>query len=65
METLLYFYGETNIDHQLRNGLFAHRRIRSVVERVEFNSVSCINLKGQWYAITVVNVHALIGIEGQ
>ena len=41
-------------------GFFVHHRIVSAVKRVEFVSdrMSCIVLRGRWWNIIVLNVHA-------
>jgi exonuclease III len=54
-----FFYGKTNENHELGTGFFVHKRIISVVKRVEFISdrMSCIILRGCWCNI-ILNVHA-------
>jgi exonuclease III len=59
-EDYTFFYGHGNGDHQLGAGFFVHKRIVSAVRRVEFISdrMSYIILRGCWYNIIVLNVHA-------
>jgi exonuclease III len=59
-EDYMFFYGKRNEDHQLGTGFFVHKRIMSVVRRVEFVSdwMSYIILRGCWCNITVLNEHA-------
>ena len=55
-----FFYGKGKEDHQLGTGYFVHHRIVLAFKRVEFVSyrMSYIVLRGHWYIIIVLRVHA-------
>jgi hypothetical protein len=59
-EDYTFFYGQGNGDNQLGTGFFVHKRIASAVRRVEFISdrMSYIILRGRWWNIIALNVHA-------
>jgi hypothetical protein len=55
-----FFYGKGNEHHELGTGFFVHKRIMLAVKWLEFVSdrMSYIILRGRWYNIIVLNVHA-------
>jgi exonuclease III len=59
-EEYTLFYGAGNVDHQLGTGFLCNKKILPAVRRVEFVSdrMTYIILRGRWYNIIVIKVHA-------
>jgi hypothetical protein len=55
-----FYYRKWNENHELGTGFFVHKRIISAVKSVECVSdwMSYIILRGCWFHIIVLNVHA-------
>jgi hypothetical protein len=55
-----FFYEKGNENRELGTGVFVHKRITSAVKRVEFvnDRMLYIILRGRWFHIIVLNVHA-------
>jgi hypothetical protein len=57
-QTYFFFYGNNNVNHHLGTGYFLHKRIISVVKRVEFISNRMSYFILHWCDIIVLNVYA-------
>jgi hypothetical protein len=55
-----FFSGKRNENHELGTDSFVHNKIMSAFKRVEFISdrMSYIIVRGRWFHIIVLNVHA-------
>jgi hypothetical protein len=56
----IHFYRKGNNNNKLGTGVYLHKRIISAVKRVEFvnDRMLFIVLRGRWFHIVVLNVHA-------
>jgi exonuclease III len=66
-EDFTFFCGQGNGDHRLGTAFCIHKRIISADRRVDFISdrMSYIILRGRWYNIIVLNVHAWCEDKGE
>ena len=57
---IFFFYGKGNENHRLGTEFLVHHRLVSTVKRGEYatDRLSYIVLRGRWYNIIVLNVHA-------
>jgi hypothetical protein len=55
-----FFCGKGNKNHELGTRFFVHKRVMSAVKRAEFVSdrMSYILLRGCWFHVIVLDVHA-------
>jgi hypothetical protein len=55
-----FFYRRGNKNHELRTSFPVHKRITLAVKRIKIvtDGMSYIIVRGSWYDITILNVHA-------